>query len=227
MSDKMFESKRTHPSFGMISISRGTSSGKQNLFGSSIQQNAFIQIEISTASLFRDLYHDNYFPEKMLIRIMMSPSQWADVITSLNTSGVPCTIERFNGERMEEPPYESKRVQFDAEFEKKMKDTVSETNEFLAKIRGILSKPNIGKRDREEILQQVDMIRMQFASNVPFIKESFTEQMDQTVVEAKNEISHMIEEKLKKLGLEKFKSDFALEYVPEPKKEGEGDGQKD
>jgi hypothetical protein len=213
---KMFANQKKHPSFGMIDIVRGTSSGKQNLFGSSIQQQAFIKLEISRAILNRDIYHDDYFPiSPPLISVYMSPSQWADAITSLNTTGVPCTIEWFNGENIEAPPFESKRVQFDEEFKKKLEDTASETNEFITKIKEILAKPNIGKKDREEILQQIDMIRMQIASNIPYIKKSFTEQMDQTVIEAKNEVSHLIEERLKALGLEKLKDQLSVDRLPE------------
>jgi hypothetical protein len=201
----------------MISISRGSSSGKMNLFGSSIKQRSFIQVNISRAILHRDLNRDSYFPEQTLINLYMSPSQFADAITSFNTSGVPCTIEWFGGEHIEEPPYENKRIQFDEEFEKKLRDTVSDDNEFIVKIQQILGKPNIGKHDKEEILKQLSMLRMQITSNIPFIKESFSEQMDLTVIEAKNEVSHLIEEKLKKLGLEKYKDQFQLEYKVEEK----------
>jgi hypothetical protein len=152
----------------------------------------------------------------------MSPSQFADAITSFNTTGVPCTIEWFNGGHIEEPPYVNKRVQFDEEFEKKMRDITSDSNEFIVKIQEILGKPNIGKHDREEILKQLSMLKMQIESNVPFIKESFSEQMDQTVIEAKNEVTHLIEEKLKALGLEKYKKDFALEFKEEEKGENNG-----
>lgn len=206
-----------HPSFGMISISRGSSSGKMTLFGSSIKQRSFIQVEIHRAILHRDLNRDDYFPEQLLLNLYMSPSQFADAITSFNTSGVPCTIEWFGGEHIEEPPYENKRVQFDEEFEKKLRDTVSDDNEFIVEIQKILGKPNIGKHDKEEILKQLNMLRMQIASNIPFIKESFSEQMDLTVIEAKNEVSHLIEEKLKALGLEKYKDQFQLEYKVEEK----------
>ncbi len=211
-----------HPSFGMISISRGSSSGKMNLFGSSIQQRSFIQVDISRAILHRNLNRDDYFPHETLIRLYMSPSQFADAITSFNTTGVPCTIEWFNGGHIEEPPYVNKRVQFDEEFEKKMRDITSDSNEFIVKIQEILGKPNIGKHDREEILKQLSMLKMQIESNVPFIKESFSEQMDQTVIEAKNEVTHLIEEKLKALGLEKYKKDFALEFKEEEKGENNG-----
>jgi len=111
------EQKILHPSFGMISISRGSSSESMNLFGSSIRQRSFIQIEIHKASLRRNLHNDFIFPEGIpIISIYLSPSQFADAITSLNTEGTPCTIDFMDGHKIPEPKLESKRVQFDDEF---------------------------------------------------------------------------------------------------------------
>lgn len=204
-----------NPAFGMISISRGTSSGKMPLFGSSLKQRTFIQITISKALLHRDLNYDSYFPKETLINLYLSPSQFADAITSFNTGGVPCTFEWYNGDHIPEPPFENRRIQFDDEFTKHMEDTISENNKFIVKIQEILAKPNIGKKDREEIEKQLDMLMAQISSSLPFIKKQFTEQMDQTVTEAKIELTQHIEEKLKSLGLEKFKDQLSLEFKEE------------
>ena len=204
--------KTTHPSFGIISVSRGTSSGKMNLFNSSIQQNHFILIEVQRASLYRSVYHDSVFPEGIpIVRLYMSPSQFADLITSPNTGGTPCTLDSVNGVSIPEPEYVNKRVQIDDDFKKKMDEVVSFTNEFYTKIQEILMKPNIGKSDRKNILKLLDMMNAQITSNVPFIKQTFTEQMDKTANEAKFEVTQFIEEKLKRLGLESFKDLLLLD----------------
>ena len=209
---KMETEKTTHPSFGIISVSRGTSSGKMNLFNASIQQNHFILIEIQRASLYRSVYHDSVFPEGIpIVRLYMSPSQFADLITSFNTSGTPCTLDNVNGVRMPEPEYVNKREQIDDDFKKKMDEVASFTNEFYTKIQEILTKPNIGKSDKKEILKLLDIMSAQITSNVPYIKKTFTEQMDKTANEAKFEVTQFIEEKLKRLGLEKFKDQLLLD----------------
>ena len=217
---KMETEKTTHPSFGIISVSRGTSSGKMNLFNSSIQQNHFIQIDIQRASLYRNVYHDSVYPEELIVRLNMSPSQFADLITSLNTVGSPCTLITVNGERMPEPEYVNKRVQIDDDFKKKMDDVSSISNEFYTKIQEILMKPNIGKNDRKEILKLLDTLNAQITSNVPFIKKTFTEQMDKTANEAKFEVTQFIEEKLKRLGLDKFKDQLLLDSKDDKKDDG-------
>lgn len=201
--EKTFGKKITHPSFGIISISRGTCSHHMNLFGSSIKQKTFIQLNINRASLRRNLHRDNFFQEGVpIISVYMSPTQFADAITSLNSDGVPCTIDFVDGKPVKPPTIESKRLQFDREFEKEMSVIANKNNEFLKNIRNILSKKSIGKHDKQEIMKQLDMLNMQIESNIPFMKKQFTEQMDKTVVEAKNDFDDFVKNRLLSLGLD-------------------------
>lgn len=214
------ERKIKHPSFGMISIARCTSSKNMNLFGSSILHRSFIKIEVHRAFLNRDVSRDWIMDEGLpIVRFYLSPSQFADAITSLNTHGTPCTISFVDGHEVPEPRLESKRIQFDAEFEEKMAEVASDTNKFYTEIGKILSKPSIGKHDKEEIMKQLDQLKMQIESNIPFMKKSWTEQIDQTVVEVKNEITAFLEDKVKRMGLEQYKKELqkSLEYVKEEK----------
>jgi gas vesicle protein len=224
MPDEEKRKEIRHPSFGVINISRGVCSEKMNLFGSSIQQRTFIRVDISKAILMRDLYKDWIMSDHgvPIVSVYLSPSQFADAITSLNQGeGTPCTIRYMDGHEVKEAQFESKRVQFDTEFEDKMKEVASTTNQFYTKIAGILAKPSIGKHDREEIQKQLDQLKMQIENNVPFIKRQFSEQMDETVVEAKNEVTAFIEDKIKKLGLEGYKKELqkSLEFKEEKKEE--------
>jgi hypothetical protein len=214
-----FEEKKDirHPSFGVINVSRGVCSSKMNLFGSSIQQRSYIQLSISKAVLARHTNRDWIRSEGVpIVSIYLSPSQFADAITSLNQGeGTPCTITFVEGHGVQEPTLESKRVQFDADFEDIMKEVTDPASEFYSKIEYILSKPNIGKHDKELILKQIDALKMQIESSVPFMKKQWTEQLDKTVVEAKNEISAFLEDKIRTLGLEGYKKEIqkSLGYV--------------
>lgn len=224
MSNEEKKKEIRQPSFGVINISRGVCSEKMNLFGSSIQQRTFMRIDISKAVLVRQIGRDWIMSDHgvPIISVYLSPSQFADAITSLNQGeGTPCTISFMDGHEIKEPILESKRVQFDNEFEDKMKEVSSPINEFYTKIEAILSKPSIGKHDKELILKQLDQLKMQIEDNVPFIKRQFTEQMDETVVEAKNEILNFLEDRIKTLGLEAHKKEIqkALGYTEEKKDE--------
>ena len=197
-----------HKSFGMISFSRVSSSASVSLFGSSILHSHFIQLEIHSASLKRSLHRDFIFERKKLFSVYLSPTQFAVAITTMNTSGVPCTIAFANGRSVKGTAIKSKRVQFDDEFTKFADNIASANNRFYERINEILDKKHIGKRDRAEILKQLDLLKMQIASNMPFIKKRFTEQMDRTVLEAKNEFDAFLEDKIMRVGLEGFKKEL-------------------
>lgn len=211
-----------HPSFGMITINRATSSKRLNLFGSSLLQKSLIEIEVHRAVLNRDISRDWILEEGVpIVSICLSPSQFADAITSLNSQGTPCTITFVDGKEVPEPRLESKRVQFDAEFEERMKEVASSTNRFYTAIEKILSKPSIGKHDKEAILKELDQLKMQIESNVPYMKKAWTEQIEQTVVEAKNEITAFLDDKVRQMGLENYKKELqkALPHIGEEKDE--------
>ena len=106
-------------------------------------------------------------------------------------------------------------MQFDTDFEDTMKEVTDSASEFYSKIEYILSKPNVGKHDRELILKQIDGLKMQIESNVPFMKKQWSEQLDKTVIEAKNEISAFLEDKIITFGLEGYKKEIqkSLGYV--------------
>ena len=131
-------------------------------------------------------------------------------MTSMNTTGVPCTIKWFEGKSIKPFEFESSRVQIDKEFQKKMSDITSTTNEYYTKIQKILDKPHIGKKDRTEILQQIEMLQCQIQNNLPYMKKVWTRQMDKTVLEAKREFETFVDTQLKNVGLPELKKRFKL-----------------
>ena len=74
-----------HESYGIIGISRVTSHPAKNLFGSSVKHTHSMALRIKTASVDRHLNQDWYHAENELIEIEMSPTQFAEMITSLDT----------------------------------------------------------------------------------------------------------------------------------------------
>lgn len=210
----------THPSYGVITITNVThgaglgSTAKwkgKALFGSSILHDTTVNLAIHKATLQRDVHHDWIHPEDApLIEVEMSSTQFAEAITSIgNASGTPITIVNLNGQQIPDPPFTNKRIQIDSEFEEYLNSIGSKTNLYYTKIGRILAKPNLGKKDRDEIRTELTQLQQAITSNLPFIKEQFSEQMDATVQEAKSEFESFIEIKLQKLGLEGFKKELA------------------
>jgi len=191
--------------------------GQKALFGSSIRHNSFIGLSISAAELHRGLHEDRITPSAAapIVEIQMSMTQFADFITSFGKGeGTPCTIEALGGKVVPSPPYYSKRIHFDDEFGAKMDEIALETSKYYKAISTLLDKPNFGKHDREEIKLQIRMLRQEISKNVPFMKEQFTEQMDRTVLEAKNEVDAFVESKLRSIGLAGLKKELtAMTYA--------------
>jgi hypothetical protein len=199
--------KKKHESYGLIQFNRVTSSKEQPLFGSSIQHNNTIRLEVKPASVERSLNRDWYFENGTPYVIAeMSYSQFAEAITSMNNGvGTPITLRYLNGKKVEEPDLENKRLQFENEMQERMNVINSKLEHLTKNTEDILNnKKTINKSDKEIILKEIAMLRQEVKSNIPFVLTSFNEQMDKTVTEAKGEIEAFTQNKIHSLGLEKL-----------------------
>lgn len=203
------------PTFGVISFSRIHSTG-QPLVGSSIKHNNSIMMEVKTAQWIRNLNTDRWFGDKLIVRIEMSPTQFVDAITQLNCGEIPCTIRytRDGGHIELDAPFESKVTQFDAEFREKIDEVTAEFDDVIK----VAEEAHVQKK----VLFALKQLKMHIKSNMPFVKEQFTEQMERTVTEAKGEIEATIEGKIRSCGLESLRSDMPQLGESEAKRLTEG-----
>lgn len=203
----MFENVKSEDYMGMISWSK-TSGSARALFGTEIETANPIKLEISHAEEDRDLSRNWYFPKKKIVEIEMSPIQWAEFLTSGNTSGVPCTIKYLNGERMSEPKPSAIMENYNKEVEEgfdefgKSFDKVAETLK-----EQIDSNKPMGKKALEELLRQVEILRHNNVANIKFVKNSFKEDMDGIVTKAKAEFNAYVENRIHEIGIEEIKKD--------------------
>ena len=205
------EKKKIHESYGMINISR-FQSNKSQFFGSDLVHSGGISISIKNAEESRYLHREWHHGFNELIRIELSFNQFVDAITSgMNTSGVPCTVKRFNGKGTEEIDYvDDKREQFSGE----MKDTQSE---YQNKIDSILDMfdGNIGKKKTNEIKRQLEVLKNHISSNTNFVMESFDKAMEKSVTEAKHTVANYIDHKVHTLGIEGLKNQLQISLEKE------------
>ena len=206
---KMEEGKERHISYGTINLS-SASARNVKLFGSSILHNGLIMLTINTAYIMRDLSNDWIYADRPIIEIEMSYTQFSEAITSFNKSaGVPCTITYTKDlGHLPEPPFIDKKMQFDNEFQKQIEMVSSKSSPFFAEIYKVLEKSNMPKRDKEAIKNELQMIKQSIDSNLPFIKKQFTEQMDKTLLEVRQDIEAFVENKIRSIGLEGFKKEL-------------------
>jgi hypothetical protein len=188
-----------HPTFGTISIGR-SHGGDIPLFGSSILHNETIRLKISRAELGRDLNRDWIHSKETLIEVEMSPTQFADAITSLNAGdGNPVTIRyiaKNEGENLTNvhPPYQNKVSQFNQEFKKDMAEYGKMFDETLK----LAEQTHAQKR----LIERIKTLKGHITNSIPLINESFSEQMEQTVKEAKGEVEAFVTHTVQAYGLD-------------------------
>ena len=206
-----------HESYAMIGASRRSSSHSQALFGSSIKHSNTITIRIHTAEHDRAYNRDRIHAKKEILEIEMSSTQWAEFISTLNVGdGVPCTLTRLQGKRMQEPPFQSKAEMIQDEFSAKMRNFSVDLRKMIQEsIELLKNKPTLTKGDRTSILDSINSMIQQIQSNIPFVGEQFQKQMERTVIEAKNEVEAFIDNKVYSTGIKALNNPEVLKRLKE------------
>lgn len=204
------ETIEEHESFGMISLARYTCNPPQHFFGSSIVHNGGVSLVIQTAERHRSLNSYRYHAQEHLIEINMTPAQLADLLTNLNMGdGIPCTIQWFNGKKMEPCPEVNERKLIHQEFDKKMKSLGDALEELVQETRDLQQKPNVNKGDRARLVKMAETIQAQVAHNIPFIHAQFNEAIDATLNEAKADLESFVSQLTRNMGEEALRRKLA------------------
>ena len=168
LDEELFGKTEHHESYGLLHFARAQTT-PVNLFGSSIDHQNIVIMEITEASNRRALSNDWYTPGKVILRAVMSPSQFADAITSLNTgTGIPITLELVAGdpEDREPPPRQNVRETFESEASEKLGKTMEMLNQAIENATRV--------RDRKNL----ESIKQQLVNSIPFLETQFQKQME-------------------------------------------------
>ena len=182
-----------HLSYGVVSLSRSSTTGKK-LFGSSIDHQNFISLSVNHAEMVQDinLHNTHYFPRKRIIEVFLTSSQFAELITTMNYGGgTPCTISfkesvgtiNYTEPDSLKPHDELNKMQ---EFAEKEKDDTIE--KISTKLKTILSKNSIGKKDKQNIYSMFDILSKFVDDKFEFMQSQFQSKMEKHITEAKTEI---------------------------------------
>jgi len=190
MSEKIFEEKERHESYGLLSLSRTSSSKGVHLFASSVRPHNTIVLTISEAARTRDYQRDWIYSDKTLIEVEMSPAQFAEAITTMNIgSGTPVTIRRVEGKKREACPDLDFRVVAQNELKAEMAILGKKIEELSKDAKELLSGSGaMNKADRKKMMDDIDAVITEVRSNIPFVHECFNEAIGKTVAEAKSEL---------------------------------------
>lgn len=93
------EGQERHPAFGMARVSRVSATPGKVLFQSELRHREYIEVTLSEAARQRDLNRDWVYAEQVLVKFSMSMAQFASLVASGGTEGVPVTIEYDHGAR--------------------------------------------------------------------------------------------------------------------------------
>lgn len=189
--------RHKHPSFGMLSFSR-VSGGSPNLYGSSIKHDQKIEMVLKRGEYDRSLNQEWYFGKEILLKVEMSYTQFANLITSMNIGdGVPVTLRYVNGERMPECPYYNPIETHKKEFQEDTQRAYAQTVELINHVSELFSKKGaLNKREKEEIQEALLKIKQGIGVNQEFQLDQFHRKMDQIVTEGKGEIEAFVQNRM-------------------------------
>lgn len=125
----------------------------------------------------------------------MSHTQFAEMLTNMNGTGVPITFRlKPTGElkKCEKPPFESVFMKHSDEFDEHLQTTNKKTEDLIKKLNKVLGESKIKKADKEELISLAENILTEINSNSNYQLKAFHEQMDKTMTECKNEIDAIV-----------------------------------
>jgi hypothetical protein len=186
-----------HESYGLVGFSRITGDSGR-LFGSSLpNQHAFMRLRIMPGMrnhhLSKDWYHADRDTNggRDYIEVDLSPSQFAELLTSMNMGdGVPCTIRRLDGRKIEAAPdelLESEQIRED--FGEKTNELAKMMKGFKARMKEIFDKKTpVSQKDKEELRKDYDQVIQHVESNLPFVIDQFHKAAGKIITHAKAEV---------------------------------------
>lgn len=191
-----------HPAFGMARVNRVTSTGTP-LFDSDILHSSFIRLQFSTATRRRELSRDWIHADRVIADVEMSEAQWAALVSSINTEGVPVTIRRTETNwQIPSPPFEPRLEVSQAE----VRSAADKAFAAIKEARDVYEAKKTAAN-----LRALHFAIENAAANVSFAAKSMTEHAENVVQKARVDIETMVISKARQLGLT---DEEALQLTP-------------
>jgi ElaB/YqjD/DUF883 family membrane-anchored ribosome-binding protein len=204
----------THPSYGIIGISR-VSSTRSRLFGSEVDHMHYLDLHIAEARRVVNTPNEFIMSDRELIRVSMTEAQFAQMITSPNIGdGVACTIERFTGDKDEpwltefgtrpDPPspehYTQKFKAAMGERADLIKESLDTARTYVNELLDGVTKPS--KTNLKELQSRLECALRQVEANLPYVMNEMEESIEKRMATAINEFESYVAFSLQRKGLE-------------------------
>lgn len=212
-----------HPAFGQIHAARISSSAPgQVLFDSDLRHQHTVRITVQRATRRRDLNHDWIHGSGLeLIEVELSEAQWASFVSSMNTSGVPCTI------RATETDHQVPGLPYDPRLARSMQEVKNSAVVIFGKIREARDAYEKALADKAPAKERNEKLRaLHFAvenagSNMTFAAKTLVEHTENVVQRARADIEAMVSAEATRLGLTAAEAEGLLELPAMPGEEGQ------
>lgn len=234
--DSMGHTSESHPSYGVIGVSRV--SGNQSLFDSDVVHGHFIEITISEAyKVCTGFTAEHVHDKSRVVQVRMSFAQFAQMITTQNVgSGTPCTLHYVKGDEKEpyanrwggrpDPPdakpFIDKFKQVGKERAQKILDDIDKASEGLRKLFDGTDKPT--KANLKAASDALSSARQDVKSNLPYLMECLEEEMETKLSNAVTEFESYVAGSLQDKGLEVMRENTMKLNIGAQKAIGMGGG---
>ena len=184
----MFESIELPQHAAFISLSK--TSGDVILFNSDFKNKGCVRLTISKCECFKHDSYSNYNSGEQYIVIDLTFSQFAELITSFNYPGVPCTLVRLLGNSIEQP----KEIKnYKEEFEQKIDSYELTLIETIKSLIIQIESTQMKVKDKKSLLDLANKLLRELKCNVPYVLEKYKEKIEELEQKLKTEIISYIE----------------------------------
>jgi hypothetical protein len=184
-------------------VNRVHSTGTQ-LFDSEIRHNDYVFMRFMHATRQRHMHRDHIMEahEPVILEVTMSMSQWGAFVSSFGSSGVPCTIERQEGRRIEPEEREIGRLELTAkEVAQKTRTAVAPIAQAFREVEKAVES-NAGKKAVTEALRHLRAQIQNMPANTKFAADSLAEHAEAVVTKARADIEGMVMAHAERLGID-------------------------
>lgn len=179
----------SHPSYGQARFSR-VSGERGKLYGSKVESSNTIELTISTSKCRQDLGRDWYFEQGNIVKVIFTQTQFAELLTNMNSSAVPCTLsyrEALGRIEFTEMPRELEYIK--GEIQNKKDVQKDKLNSLQEEANGLLTKAGTLKKAEKDRLIKINRLMVNLSSSsLPFYAKSAEETIGKATQEAKAEI---------------------------------------
>lgn len=189
-----------HPAFVMASVHR-IRGGGHVLFDSDVVHDDAIRVTVSPASRRREHGHDyllGHGPD--LIEFDLSMAQWASLVSSMDTTGVPATLRRVVGNhRVPGLEHDPRLAHSMAEAREAAHRMMAEVREAMAALDELDSKAPA--KERRTALDNLRSKIRNAGPNVEFAGKQMVKLSEDVVQKARADIDAMVTQKAAQLGV--------------------------